>query len=422
MSTPSAPRRLVTLEGVRAGYGDIPVLRDVSVELRSGRMIGVVGPNGSGKTTCLRTITGHTSLTSGRVLLADRDLASYSAREVAQIVAVLPQAVPVEFGFTAAEYVALGRNPRAARFGGLDSLDADVVERVLRLTETEDLADEPVDTLSGGDLQRVALAQALAQEPEVLLLDEPTSHLDLRHRLQILDLVRSLADGGMAVLGVFHDLDLAARYSDEMVVMDAGRIVASGRPGDVVTPDLLREVFAVRAIVTPDVATGTASVRPILRDEEVAGNEGPLVLVIGGSGSAAWLLRRLVVRGHRVALGALNSDDTDAAVGDALGIARVDLAPYASIGTAEEERVRRLADRADAVVVASTPIGRGNLGNLRAVVSCRAPVVLVGAMESSRDFTSGEAEALWSEAATKGAVVVESDAEALAAVEELVAG
>jgi iron complex transport system ATP-binding protein len=409
----------VSLDGVTAGYGAGAVLRDVSLELVGGRMVGVVGPNGSGKTTCLRTITGHTALSEGVVRLAGRDLGGYSSREVAQLVAVLPQAVSVEFGFTAAEYVALGRNPRAARFGGLDARDEDVVEEVMRLTETDGLAQEPVDTLSGGDLQRVALAQALAQEPSVLLLDEPTSHLDLRHRLQILDLVRSLADDGMAVLGVFHDLDLASRYADRIAVIDRGSVVADGAPADVVTPDLLRRVFAVRAIVTEDVATGTASVRPIVRDEEVVVDGGPRVLVIGGSGSAAWLLRRLTVRGNRVALGALNADDTDAAVGDVLGIERVDVAPYAGMGEREEARVRALAGSADAVVVAGAPFGSGNVGNLRALTGCEAPVLLVGEMEPSRDYTDGEATSLWGKALASGAVAVPDDAAALAMLEEM---
>ena len=219
----------LSYEAATVGY-DEPVVSDASLVVRPGEIVGLIGPNGAGKTTLVRAATGGARLFAGGVSVDGRPVGAYSRLELARVLAVLPQTVPATFSFSALQYVEMGRHAHVSRFGDLTAHDRQVVSNALELTDTAHLADKPVDTLSGGDLQRLTLAQALAQEPAVLLLDEPTSHLDLNHRLQVLDVVRSLADGGLAVLAVFHDLDMAARYADRLAVVVDGALAPAAPP------------------------------------------------------------------------------------------------------------------------------------------------------------------------------------------------
>jgi iron complex transport system ATP-binding protein len=213
--------------------------------------LGVVGPNGSGKTTLLRLLAGTLRPARGIVTLRDRPLGDWRRGELARRVAVLPQHLDLPAGFRVAEIVEMGRAPHAQRLIGASPGDAAAVERALREADAVELAERPVDELSGGERQRVLVAMALAQEPELLLLDEPTLHLDLAHQLGILQTVRRLCRGGLAAVAVLHDLPLA-RLADRVAVLDAGRIRADGPPDEVLTPELVRSVFGVRMTLATD--------------------------------------------------------------------------------------------------------------------------------------------------------------------------
>jgi iron complex transport system ATP-binding protein len=403
---------------VSAGY-TTAVTHDLTLEVAGGEIVGLVGPNGVGKTTCLRAASGAARVFAGSVEVLGKPVARYGARALASAVGVLPQGVHADFAFSAREFVEMGRTPRLGRFATPGEVDAAVVDSVLERTDTLSLADMRVDTVSGGDLQRLALAQVLAQEPSVLLLDEPTSHLDLNHALQILDHVRDLADDGMAVLGVFHDLDLASRYSDRIAVMDGGTLVAVGPPEVVLTAEIVSDVFGVRALVGRDDATGSVTVSPLAREADVTTTRTEQVLVVGGSGSAAWLLRRLSLEGLRVTLAATNVGDTDHEVAAVLGIDTVSIPPYKEMTSRDEQEVGALATHADVVVVCGTPFGRGNVGNLRASLGAGTRAILVGEMAVERDFTGGEATAIWSDALARGARGVRTLEEALRVVKEM---
>jgi iron complex transport system ATP-binding protein len=411
------PMDAVRFEGAEVGYA-VPVLSGVDLTVAAGEVLGLVGPNGAGKTTLLRAVTGDARLLRGRLLLEGRPRHDYGSRELARVVGVLPQAQPQTFAFTVRRFVELGRHAHLGRLADIGAQDRSAVDRALELTDTERLADVAVDTLSGGDLQRVTLAQALAQEPRVLLLDEPTSHLDIDHALQVLDLTRRLAAEGMAVVGVFHDLGLAARYSDRIAVVAGGRLRAAGAPRQVLTSSLVAEVFHVRAVVGTDVVTGAVSVTPILRDELLARGDGLRVLVISGASTGASLMRGLVLAGYRVSAGALNRGDTDQAVAEVLGLVRVDLPAFGEVDGVAERRVADIAAKADAIVVSATPFGAANIRNLRAAVAARKPMVIVESPEE-RDFCRGEVRRYLAKAMAEGAVTVRSDAEALRALERM---
>ncbi|MEV0371027.1 ABC transporter ATP-binding protein [Streptomyces sp. NPDC050636] len=220
------------------------LVHDIALQAGSGRLVGLVGPNGSGKSTLLRCVYRALRPAAGTVRLDGADLHAMDTREGARRLAALPQEASTEFDFTVAEVVAMGRLPHQRGSGRASAADTEVCGRALTRVGADHLAERGFLSLSGGEKQRVLIARALAQEPEVLVLDEPTNHLDIAQQLEVLALVR---DSRLTVLTALHDLNLAAVHCDELYVIAHGRIVDSGPPHDVLTPELLGEVFGVRA-------------------------------------------------------------------------------------------------------------------------------------------------------------------------------
>jgi len=251
---------LTSLEGVAFAYR-MPdgrrreVLRSVDLTLARGDLVALVGTNGSGKTTLLRLLTGVLQPDAGVVRFEGRPVADWRRLDLARRVAVLPQQLDLPVGFRVAELVGMGRAPHARRLFASTEADERAVARALADAGALDLADRFAEELSGGERQRLLVAMALAQEPELLLLDEPTLHLDLAHQVALLAAIRRLRDQrGLTVLAVLHDLNLAAAFAPRVAILDEGRVVADGPPGEVLTPDLVRRVFgvAVDEARTPD--------------------------------------------------------------------------------------------------------------------------------------------------------------------------
>lgn len=256
---------------LRAAYDGVPVLHGINLSIAAGECVGVIGPNGSGKSTLLRVLSGTLAPVSGRALLQGRDIAHMRARERARLVAVVQQQAPVTFGFTVWDMVAMGRHPHLAPLRGLGPHDREAVRSALEATDCLDLRERLVTELSGGELQRVVIARALAQEPRALLLDEPTNHLDINHQLDIGALVRRLnRERGMTTVWVSHDLNLAAEFCGRIVVVAEGLVVADGPPEQVITAEALAQLYGIRVPVMRNPASG----RPLV------------VLTSEGSGSA----------------------------------------------------------------------------------------------------------------------------------------
>ena len=238
---------MLSIDNVVAGYGKKNVLDDVSLAADTGEFLGLIGPNGSGKTTLLRVVSGVLPPTEGQVQLRGTNLQHIGRRKLARTMAFLPQDLAVDFSFTVREVVLMGRSPHLPRIGHEKRKDLEVTERAMALTGVEHLANQIITEISGGERQRVFIAMCLAQEPELLVLDEPTNHLDIAHQLAALDLIRSLnRQSCMTVISVFHDLNLAAEYCQRLVVLDRGRVAAIGPPEDVLTTDMIQQVYGVK--------------------------------------------------------------------------------------------------------------------------------------------------------------------------------
>ena len=273
--SPAAPRAgaaddvAIRLRGLTLGYGPAsapPIVEDLDLDVPAGRVTAIIGANGCGKSTLLRGLTRQLAPRAGSIEVLGRDAARVSARDYARTVALLPQHPVAPEGMTVAQLVARGRHPHRGLLGGRAAGDDAAIASALERTDLVELADREAGTLSGGQRQRAWLALVLAQQTPVVLLDEPTSYLDLSHQVEVLDLVRALPDprgGGRAtVVAVLHELNLAARSADHIVAMAAGRVVAQGTPGEVIVPEVLTEVFGLDADVVADPLLGHPVVLP----------------------------------------------------------------------------------------------------------------------------------------------------------------
>lgn len=258
---------ILYLENVSFRYDRGLVLGDVSLRIAQGEFIGIIGPNGSGKTTLLRLMAGILRPEKGKVELKGRNLSEMSRRSVAKLVAVVPQETPLTFPFSVREVVLMGRAPHLPVFGFESGSDFEIAARVMGMTETAQFAGRSMGSLSGGERQRVLIARALAQQPEIMLLDEPTAFLDIRHQVEIFELVRTLREKqGLTVVTVTHDINLASLYSDRIVLLKEGKIFSEGRPEDVLTSVNIEDVYGSRILVDSYPGSGLPRITPVRAD------------------------------------------------------------------------------------------------------------------------------------------------------------
>lgn len=397
---------LLTLEELLFSYGERPAVKGISLELERGEFAGVVGPNGSGKSTVLKLIDGVLKPGAGRVLIDGREASVYRRRELARKVALVPQSYGVEFDFTAREIVEMGRYCRRGEPG------VRVIDGLLERLGIAALAGRPFNELSGGEKQMFVLAQALAQEPDLLLLDEPASHLDVAHQLALFDMLAELNAEGLTVLCVLHDLNLALLYFRKMAMFDAGALFASGATEEVLSPDNIAAVYGVQAYMHRHAGRTFLTFSPRRR------RAGKLrVHLVCGGGTGAGLMRELVDLGYRVSVGVVNALDTDEVTARELGLQLAAEAPFTVITPDAYRENLALARAADVVVLTSMPVGAGNFENVVAVrraAEAGKRVLAVSGVEE-RDFT-GQAAAELERAA--GITYVGSDADVVRALEE----
>lgn len=390
--------------GVSAGYGGQPVVYGVDLEVEEGEILAVVGPNGSGKTTLLRALGGTLPDAVGEVLVGGQPLAGLSASQRACRVAVVPQSGPFEFAFTVREVVETGRTARLSRLGALSLADGNAVDGAMRRVGVVDLAERNSTAISSGQAQLVVLARALAQETRVLLLDEPTAHLDVAHQIEVMESVRRLVkEDHLAAVAVLHDLNLAATYADRILLLSKGRVRAQGTPAAVLTRANVASTFGLDVLIRRHPVSGAFFVVPLaLAAAEAPGDsQAPRmarVHLVCGGGSGAPLMHALVRAGFEVSVGVVNVLDTDYEVAEGLGLRVVAEAPFSPISKASLDEARGLAEAADVVVLAAVPFGRSNADNLSLVEAALSAGKRAALMDvehaADRDFTGGQAAGL----------------------------
>ena len=385
---------MIELAGLDVHYGAAKVLDAITLEAKKGVFVGVIGPNGSGKTTLLKAISRVVAPSGGIIRLDGQPLADISSRDLARLVAVVPQETNAGFDFTVRDVVLMGRYPHLGRFAKETDADLAACDRAMELTGITRLSGRSVNAISGGELQRVIIARALAQEPRHLLLDEATSHLDISHQVEILTTIKKLSEE-IAVVGVFHDLNLAAHFCDEIIVLKNGKIEAAGTPAEVITPATLQTVFDLEATVSIHPATGKPLVILLPLSREVVKNDCR-VHVISGGGTGAEIIRALHRSGCRVTTGILAMNDTDYAAATELGIACITEPPFSPITESSQAALATQIAAADVVVLTAAPVGKGNLDNLRILAEADKKQVLF-VSDNSRatlpDYTGGKATA-----------------------------
>jgi len=260
-------RPLLRCQDVSFAYGTIEALSAVSLELTPGEIFGLLGPNGSGKSTLLRLMSGVTKPRSGQVMLTERNLQTYDRKALARRIAVVPQESRIELPFSVLEVVLMGRSPYLKRFGFEQAHDIAIAQHSMEQTGVRTLATRGIHELSGGERQRVVLARALAQEPQLLLLDEPTAFLDIKHQVEVYDLLKHLSrEQGLTVVAILHDLNLAALYCDRVALLKSGKIFAQGTPEQVLTYVNIKVVYDTEVYIGLNDITGKVHILPL--DEE----------------------------------------------------------------------------------------------------------------------------------------------------------
>lgn len=413
------------LRGVTVRFGERTALQDVNLEVPRGQFVALTGPNGSGKTTLLRAALGFLTPDAGSVELFGSEVLRLSVAERARRVAWVPQEENPREDAPLLDYVLYGRYAHLGWLQGETARDREAAVRALRAVGLEERAGDGILSVSGGEKQRAILARALVQEAPLVLLDEPTSHLDIAHQLDLLSRVRELSgERGVTIVAALHDLNLAARFSDRIVVLSRGRRVADGVPADVLSEELLARVWGVVADLRRDPRTGAPYllphhlVRPAPSGPGTFLGKGP-VHVVGGGGSGAPYLRALSEAGYRVTAGALHLLDSDLETAESLGALTAVEVPFAPIGNEVRERLRTLLEAATAIVVAPFPVGPSNLPNLEEVrrLLGRVPILLVDRpIGEEWDFAGGRARALLAELRRGGARPVAGAAEMLEAL------
>jgi len=390
------------------------VLDGVTFKVEGGDFLGIIGPNGSGKTTLLRIISKILKPSAGAVFINEKEINSLDNKEIAKTIGVVSQESS-SYPFTAYEVVLMGRTPHLGRFQKEGENDFKTVENSMRLTETWGFKDKLITELSGGEKQKVVIARALAQEPEALLLDEPTAHLDINHQIAILDIVKELSTRGITIISILHDLNLAAKYCNSLLMLNKGKIVSAGKPEDVLTKRNIKEVFGIEASVNRHPFTNSIYIIPHDAKREVKGADkiDKKIHVIGGGGAASGVMHALFDHGYYITAGVLNVLDTDYETAKSLGIETVSEAPFSPITPGSYEKNTEYIKNSDLVIIENIPFGKGNLKNLNACLKAECPVVIIErAPIEERDFTGGEGAEIYSRL-KENAVVVKSTEECL---------
>jgi iron complex transport system ATP-binding protein len=404
---------VIQVNNLHFTFDRTPIFNGLDLQIEGGEILSIIGPNGCGKSTLLRLLRGHLRPQAGEIRWDQTPLTQIPSRRLARQVAVVPQTTHVDFPFTVHEMVAMGRYPHRQGLFTLATADDDkAIQEALALTDVVELAERQVTQLSGGELQRVLLARALAQNTPVLFLDEATSHLDIDHRLELAELlVRLNREQHKTIVQVSHDLDLAAAISHRILMLsNHGEIVALGTPQQVMTANNLQRLFRVDLRVETNPYTGTPQITPLINTVTRNLNHLKIHLFCGG-GSGRILLRRLHLAQAELSVGPLNQGDSDHTTATALSIRTHEELPFHPYSSAVQKQTREQIAKADLCVIATNWWGEGNLSCLDLALEAQTlnkTIYLIDPQQKN-DFTAGYAWTKIEQLRQQGAICLRNE-------------
>ena len=394
--------KLLVIEHLNYHVNGKHILKEIGFAAEKGEFIGLIGPNGAGKTTLLKCINGINRGT-GHIRIGGSDIRSMGSRAVAGKVAMLHQETAVTFPFSALDIVLTGRYHRLGRLRAESGEDYRIARSCMKYTDTLKFEDRAINTLSGGERQRVLFAKVLAQETELILLDEPSASLDIAHEEQLFQYSSELCRNGKTVIAAVHDLKTAVRFCTRLVLMKEGRVIADGTPEEVVTQKHLSEAYGVNALVYQNRISG-------LVDFHIPGQtdkrRSVRIHVIGGGGSASGIIRQLYESGFIVTAGVFAHGDSDLGCTDVFGVQALICQPFSEIDEEAMKENIEMVKAADITVLCNMPFGQQNIRNLEAAKYASKLVIIEDGKPESRDFTGGRAFAIYN-ALKERAIVIE---------------
>lgn len=401
---------LLNVKNLGFKYEKKDILKDINFKLNEGEFVGILGPNGSGKTTLINNINRWLSPYKGCVLLYDKDITHFTTKKLAKHIATVPQNTFTDTNFTVLEVVMMGRNPHLKTFEPEKKEDLVIVKEVMQYMNVWHLRDKPINILSGGERQRVMIARALAQQPKLLLLDEPTSHLDINYQHELLYLLKKLCVyKKLTIIAILHDLNLASMFCDKLILLKDHKIFKMGPLSSVLTEKNIKEVFDINVKVKFDKDACSPIIIPLTNKKAnyISKKNSEKVHVICGGGEGVELLKYLYSLGCNLSTGVLNIGDSDWKVANLLGVDVVEEKPFSPISNQSMQKNKRYLYNSDNVILANIPFGCGNLKNLiciAEIIDKRKVYIIEENDIQYRDHTSGLATKIYNEIRNKAVI------------------
>ncbi|MGQ9718852.1 MAG: ABC transporter ATP-binding protein [Nitrososphaerales archaeon] len=415
----------IEIEGVHFNYKSIKALESITAKIESGEFVGLLGPNGSGKTTLLKCLGGMLKPKVGSIYFDGKSLEIFSGSDLAKNFSIVFTDSIETPQMEVFDIIATARHPWTGWLGSLSPKDIKSINEALEILDIKDFVTRRFNELSDGQKQKVLIARALAQESKVLLLDEPVAHLDIKHQIEVLGLIKKITkEKNLITIGALHDVNLASLFCDSAILLSEGKIVSIGPIGAVLTDENIKKAFHISTIVKRHPITNSLYVVPICTSELKSVQPRALTVhIICGGGTGASLMRLLLEHGYKISAGVLNVLDTDYEVACTLGICAASDAPFSSITEEAHKDNLKKIDSANVVIITDAPFGRGNLRNLGAAIMAlkkgKTTIVVNEKSIQERDFTGGYAQDSYIELRKRGAIFVKSYDQILPTLREL---
>lgn len=398
----------VRVEDLDFSYGNKSILKNISLSIKAGSFVSIIGPNGSGKSTFLRNLSRYLKPQKGIIMLGNDDIRKLSQKETSKRISVVPQNILMEFDYKVKDIVLMGRYPYIKRLKGETAEDIKIAERAMKYTNALEFSNRHFSELSGGEKQRVILAQALAQQPRVLLMDEPISHLDLQYQVEILDLVKKMTlEEGLTSIAVLHDLNMASTYSDYIIMLKDGKVFCKGEPEEVLTVENIARTFNTNVSINKNPVTGKPYIYPISTISRK--KRSFRIHIICGGGTGVKLIQELAASGFVISTGVLNIGDSDWAISKEYELDVAEETPFMSISQEAYDKNLELALSANALVLLPIYFSRANINNLKLLMDDRLRDKTIYILENGsfeqRDYTNGEALGIYKKLLEKPNVI-----------------